>query len=205
MITKKFVEKLGLDIASQFGKNSDIEESMWFSRRGVRVLACNVVEGNTLVIPLDLPDEGEATDDMWATTSNWYCCSIKDAKSENVIQIKILGAMLPVEDQLLPTGMIASVTTPEYFLTTEGRMKNMERDLVGLLQYSLLLHCRLALLHLFLKTILIPQYLNTFRTVTRCPIFLLAELLDEFLRYHPSGNVFFIIIVDLHYGFVHDE
>jgi hypothetical protein len=48
----------------------------------------------------------------------------------SVIQIKVLGTMLPVEDQLLPTGMIASVTTPEYFLT-ECRMKNMEMDLIS--------------------------------------------------------------------------
>jgi hypothetical protein len=80
------------------------------------VLARNVVEGNTVVIPLDLPDEGEATNDVWATTSNGYFCSVKEVKSESVIQIKVLGTMLPVKDQLLPTGMIASVCPLTFFL-----------------------------------------------------------------------------------------
>ena len=92
-VHREALAKEKLDIASQFGKNSNIEESRWFARRGVRVLACNVVEGNIVVIPLDLQDEGEATDDMWATTSNWYICSIKGVESESMIQIKILGTI----------------------------------------------------------------------------------------------------------------
>ena len=57
-----------------------------------------------MIIPLDLPDVGEATDDVCATTSNWYFCSIRGVKSDNMIQFKIVGTLLPVEDQLLRRG-----------------------------------------------------------------------------------------------------
>ena len=57
-----------------------------------------------MIIPLDLPDVGEATDDVCATTSNWYFCSIRGVKSDNMIQFKIVGTLLPVEDQLLRSG-----------------------------------------------------------------------------------------------------
>ena len=47
---------------------------MWLKNSTDKLLSSDVVMGSTLIIPVDVQDEGEITNDAWVTSSNWYFC-----------------------------------------------------------------------------------------------------------------------------------
>jgi hypothetical protein len=102
--------KQRLEIASKFGRETKIEDSEWFKKRGVRLSSVEVKKGVTILIPVDVPNVEEATDELWAKTSNWYYCLVEAVNLDATANIKIVGTMLPVlEDLLFETGWTAEI------------------------------------------------------------------------------------------------
>lgn len=57
--------KQRLDSASKFGREIKIEDSEWFKNRGVRLSSLDVKKRITILIPVDVPNVEEATDELW--------------------------------------------------------------------------------------------------------------------------------------------
>ena len=119
-----------LNVASMFGKNSNVENSAWLSKRGDRMASVDAIVGTAIVVPVDLPDVGEAADEAWASSSNWYCCIVGKVNVDLTIQIKVLGTIMPMEEQFLATGWSATVNPPLYVLTSKGKMKEKHDELL---------------------------------------------------------------------------
>ena len=95
------------------------------------MLSLDVKKGAVILVPVDVPNDKEAADETWAHTSNWYYCLVKTVNLDATVKIEILGTMLPVEDQLLfPTGWTAETDLPEYLLTSKGKLKEIENQLM---------------------------------------------------------------------------
>ena len=123
--------KLRLEIASKFGHDAKVESSEWFKKRGVQLLSLDVKKGVIILVPVDTPNDKEAVDETWAHTSNWYYCVVQTVNPDDTVKIEILGTMLPVEDQLLfPTGWTTETDLPEYLLTSKGKLKEIENQLI---------------------------------------------------------------------------
>ena len=126
--------KQRLDIASKFGRETKIEDSEWFKKRGVRLSSSDVKKGITILIPVVVPNVEEATDELWAKTSNWYYCLVEAVNLDATANVKIVGTMLPVEEVLLfETGWTAEIVIPEYVLTSKGKLKEIESKLMATL------------------------------------------------------------------------
>ena len=48
-----------INVASKFGKDSNVDRSTWFSKMGDRIESVDTVVGTAIVVPVDLPDVGE--------------------------------------------------------------------------------------------------------------------------------------------------
>ena len=124
---KEIYFKQRLEIASKFGQEAQIEDSEWFKKRGVKWPSSDVKKGTTILIPVDAPNVEEATDEMWAHTSNWYYCLIEAVNLDATAKVKILGTMLPVDgDLLFPTGWTTVIGLSEYVLISKEKLKEIE-------------------------------------------------------------------------------
>ena len=121
-----------LKIASVFGRETKVEDSEWFKKRGVKMHSLDVRKGITILVPVDVPNVDEETDEIWARTSNWYYCLVETVNLDGTVKVKIIGTMLPVEDeQLFPTGWTAELDLPQFVLTSKGKLKEIENQLMA--------------------------------------------------------------------------
>ena len=86
--------------------------------------------GSTFIIPVHLQDEGEITNDKWVTSSNWYYCYVDKAHLDNTAKIVILGTVVEMVEQQLPTEWSATVALPTYVLSLKGKLKEMSDNLL---------------------------------------------------------------------------
>ena len=119
-----------LSVASKFGKDSNVDNSSWFLKRGDRKVSVETEVGTAIVVPVDLPDDGEIADEAWANSSNWYCCVVEKTNIDLTVQIKVLGTIMPTEEQLLTSGWSATVDLPLYVLKSKGLLKERHDELL---------------------------------------------------------------------------
>jgi hypothetical protein len=77
-LEKQVILKARLEIASVISNSSTMEDSMWLKSSCDKIPSCDMKKGSTLMIPVDLQDENEITDDAWVTSSNWYFCHLEE-------------------------------------------------------------------------------------------------------------------------------
>ena len=81
----------------------------------------------SILIRVDVPIVEEATDELWAKTSNWYYWLVEAVNLDATANVKIVGTMLPVEEVLLfETGWTVEIVIPEYVLTSKEELKEIE-------------------------------------------------------------------------------
>ena len=91
----------------------------------------NGLRKEVLRFPVDVPNVDEETDEIWAHTSDWYYCLVETVNLDGTAKIKILGTTLPVEDEeLFPTGWTAEIDLPQFVLTSKGKLKEIENQLM---------------------------------------------------------------------------
>ena len=129
-LDKQEILKVRLEITSKLSNGSIMENSVWLKNSSDKISSEEVVKGTTIMIPVDLPDEGELVDDTWVTTSNWYFGSIKEVNLDLTVEVGILGAIIEMDEYNLPIGWSARVILPAYVLSPKGRLKVMSDDLL---------------------------------------------------------------------------
>ena len=129
-LDKREILKVRLEITSELSNGSIMENSVWLKNSSDKISSEEVVKGTTIMIPVDLPDEGELVDDTWVTTSNWYFGSIKEVNLDLTVEVGILGAIIEMDEYNLPIGWSARVILPAYVLSPKGRLKVMSDDLL---------------------------------------------------------------------------
>ena len=129
-LDKQEILKVRLEITSKLSNGSIMENSVWLKNSSDKISSEEVVKGTTIIIPVDLPDEGELVDDTWVTTSNWYFGSIKEVNLDLTVEVGILGAIIEMDEYNLPIGWSARVILPAYVLSPKGRLKVMSDDLL---------------------------------------------------------------------------
>ena len=129
-LDKQEILKVRLEITSKLSNGSIMENSVWLKNSSDKISSEEVVKGTTIMIPVDLPDEGELVDDTWVTTSNWYFGSIKEVNLDLTVEVGILGAIIEMDEYNLPIGWSARVILPAYDLSPKGRLKVMSDDLL---------------------------------------------------------------------------
>ena len=129
-LDKQEILKVRLKITSKLSNGSIMENSVWLKNSSDKISSEDVVKGTTIMIPVDLPDEGELVDDTWVTTSNWYFGSIKEVNLDLTVEVGILGAIIEMDEYNLPIGWSARVILPAYVLSPKGRLKITSDDLL---------------------------------------------------------------------------
>jgi hypothetical protein len=119
-----------LEIASKLSNGLIMESSVWLKNSSDKMPSSDVVKGTTIMIPVDLPDEGEQVDDTWVTTSNWYFCCIEEVNLDLTVKVRILGAIIKMDEYNLPIEWSTRVLLPAYVLSPKGRLQIMSRDLL---------------------------------------------------------------------------
>jgi hypothetical protein len=129
-LDKQEILKARLGIASVISDSSTMENSMWLKSSADKIASSELMMGSTLIIPVDLQDEGEVINDAWVTSSNWYFCYIDEANLDGTAKIVILGTIIEMIEQELPTEWTATVALPAYVLSLKGKLKEMSDNLL---------------------------------------------------------------------------
>ena len=129
-LDKQEILKARLGIASAISNSSTMENSMWLKSSSDKIPSTEVVMGSKLIIPVDLQDEGEIINDAWVTSSNWYFCYVEEVNLDGTTKIVILGTIIEMDEQQLPTEWSATVALPAYVLSLKGRLKEMSDNLL---------------------------------------------------------------------------
>ena len=117
---------LRLNVASEFNSGANLEESRWFYDRSEKVESTKVKTGDSIMIPVDLPDNGESIDERWANSSNWYLCTVQEVNMDLTFEVKVFGTIIDVEEQLLlPIGSSIPVALPASVILAKGKLKDM--------------------------------------------------------------------------------
>ena len=128
-LDKQEILKARLEIASTLSDGLIMENSVWLKNSSIKIPSSDVENDTIVMIPVDLPDEGELADDKWVTTSNWYFCCIEEVNLDLTVKIGILGAIIEMDEYDLPIEWSARVLLPAYVLSPKGRLKIMSDDL----------------------------------------------------------------------------
>jgi hypothetical protein len=129
-LEKQVILKARLEIASVISNSSTMEDSMWLKSSCDKIPSCDMKKGSTLMIPVDLQDENEITDDAWVTSSNWYFCHVEEMNLDVIAKVMILGTIIDMDEQQLPIEWSTTVALPAYVLSPKGRLKDMSDDLL---------------------------------------------------------------------------
>ena len=118
-----------LQLASDFAKSPDANESKWLRSAATKILGSAATSDMILLHPSSKGDVGEITNDDWALTSNWVFYTVQ-LMQENSTSIMILGTMFPFEESS-QIGKLFRVKLPEYLLKAKNNVEVQGRNLIA--------------------------------------------------------------------------
>ena len=102
-----------MDVAARFAAHVNSIHLTKFRNRDKIASIRELKMGDVLMFPTAMNDDEEALDEEWANTSNWAFGRIVIKDTPPIVQIRLLGTIIPDEDEIFGNLRLVEVHIPD--------------------------------------------------------------------------------------------